>query len=199
METTNLYSFIENNNYVKKCFSNDEKDFNSLSYLIKKEKHLSQSDCIKMGHGMENVLTDLIMSKSTLDLKNIKRKNSKGKKETDHLFVDEVNKNIYYAELKSNLNLDTEKCKSTSEKCILLENEMKELYPDYTIHMNLLGLRYYTKELIPKVIANKYLNITTSVIGVNEYFDILKMNCKFDNEDDYKEFLNFMAFKMFDK
>ena len=44
-------------------------------------------------------------------LKNIKSNTKKGDKETDHLFIDDLNKNIYYAELKSNLNLDTEKRK----------------------------------------------------------------------------------------
>ena len=45
--------------------------------------------------------------------KNIKEKNTKGKKETDHLFMDVNNKIIYYAEIKSNLNLDTEKSNET--------------------------------------------------------------------------------------
>lgn len=198
-EEESLFKFIEENDYVFNCVSNEKKDFNSLSYLIDKDKNLSQSDCIKMGHGIENVFTDIILSKSGNNLKNIKRKNTKGKKETDHLFLDEENKTIHYAELKSNLNLDTEKCKSTSEKCILIEKELNETYVGYTINMYLLGLRYYEKGLIPKTISKKYENIHTNVIGVNEYFRELNIDYQFKDEEDYKKFLNFMAFKLFNK
>ena len=198
-EEGSLFKFIEENEYVSNCVSNEKKDFNSLSYLIDKDKKLSQSDCIKMGHGIENVFTDIILSKSGKKLTNIKRKNTKGKKETDHLFLDEENKTIYYAELKSNLNLDTEKCKSTSEKCILIEKELNEIYDGYNVNMYLLGLRYYEKSLIPKTISKKYENIHTNVIGVNEYFDLLNIDYQFKDEEEYKQFLNFMAFKLFDK
>lgn len=93
--------------YIQKSFSNKKKDFCSLSYLS--EKKLSQSDCIKLGNAIEKILSDLIIKKT--NLVNIKEKNKKNYKEKDHLFKDEKNKIIYYAELKGNLNLDSEKSK----------------------------------------------------------------------------------------
>ena len=109
-----LFSIIENNSYIKTSKSNKKKDINSLSYLIIRE--LSQSDCIKLGNGLEKIFYDIVLTYTKL--KDIKPKNKKGKKEKDHLFCDETNKIIYYAEFKSNINLDTEKSKSTYQKCL---------------------------------------------------------------------------------
>ena len=102
-----LFSAIKLNDYVSKSKSNKDKDISSLSSLIKKD--LSHSDCIKLGTGLEKVLRD-ICSKST-KFKNIKPKNSKGKKEMDHLFISnndnehDTKKEIIYAEFKTNINL----------------------------------------------------------------------------------------------
>jgi hypothetical protein len=188
-----LTEIITNNSYVKNCTSNKEKDINSLSYLICRE--LSQSDCIKLGTGIEKVLKDIIIDKNK-QLENIKPKNSKGQKEKDHLFKDEKNKIIYYAELKSNLNLDTEKCKSTSDKCELILDELKTEFVDYEIKMFLIGIRYYDKKIIPKIIINKYKNIHNNVVGINDYLQELNAGIQFD-ENDYKEFLNILANSMF--
>lgn len=189
-----LTKTIENNSYVKNCTSNKEKDINSLSYLICRE--LSQSDCIKLGTGIEKVLKDIILDKNK-QLENIKPKNSKGQKEKDHLFKDEKNKIIYYAELKSNLNLDTEKCKSTSDKCELILDELKTEFSDYDIKMFLIGIRYYDKKIIPKIIMNKYKNIHNHVVGINDYLQELNTGIQFYDENDYKEFLNILANSMF--
>ena len=146
-----IVNIIQNNEYVKNTKSNKKKDISSLSYIVKRP--LSQSDCIRLGNGYEKVLSDLIIKYSLL--KNIKPKNTKGKKERDHLFIDENKKIIYYAELKSNINLDTEKSKSTYTKCILIVNELQEQYPDYQIKWCLLALRYLYNDEIQSVIKKK--------------------------------------------
>ena len=195
----NLKETIDNNNYVKKCFSNEDICTNSLSYLIS-NINLSQSDKIKLGSGMEKILSDFII-KYNKNLKNIKteKKLKKGEKEKDHLFKDEENKIIYYAELKSNLNLDTEKSKSTSNKCLLIKKELKEKYVEYTIKMYLVNLRYLTKKNIPDFILNKYNNITKNICGINEYFDNLNVKYNFINESEYSLLLTHLAKKMFNK
>ena len=195
IDTEYFKKLINSNKYVINCVSNKEKDIHSLSYLI--DSKLSQSDCIKLGTGMEKILSDLIIVNST-NLENIKPKNEKGKKEKDHLFKDENLKIIYYAEIKSNLNLDTEKCKSTSEKCSLLAKELQEEYPDYKIQMYLIGIRYYTKSLIPKIILDKYSSIKENVLGVNEYLEQMNIQYKFETENDYKQILNHLAKQMFE-
>jgi hypothetical protein len=191
-----LKKIINANEYVNECVSNKKKDYNSLSYLI--DRDLSQSDCIKLGNGSEKVFIDIIL-KNNLNLENIKPKNKKGKKEKDHLFMDSRTNTIYYAEIKSNLNLDTEKCKSTRDKCMQVFDELKNEFPDYTIKMFLVGIRYYKKSVIPKVISDKYLCIDANVMGVNDYLTEMNTNIHFDTEEIYKEFLNYLADKMFNE
>ena len=190
----NWQKMVDANSYIQDSVSNKTKDMNSLSSLIKRD--LSQSDCIKLGTGIEKVLVDCILVQ-TPNLVNIKQKNKKGVKERDHLFKDEANKIIYYAELKSNLNLDTEKCKSTSTKCIQIVDELKSEFVDYHIELSLVGLRYFHTKDIPKVISNKYVSIQTNVVGINDYMGKLKSYPGFQTEEQYKDFLNYVADSMF--
>lgn len=187
-------SIVNNNNYIQLSSSNKTKDTQSLSYLI--ERNLSQSDCIKLGTGVEKVLVDCILSNNS-NLVNIKPKNIKGKKERDHLFKDDYKKIIYYAELKSNLNLDTEKCKSTSAKCSLILDELKNEFVDYKIELSLVGLRYFQAKDIPKVITNKYISIKDNVVGIDDYLKKMQVENIFQCEEKYNEFLNYVADSMF--
>ena len=110
--------------------------------------------------------------------------------------MDENSKTIYYAELKSNLNLDTEICKSTSDKCVQILAELISEYPEYTVKMFLLGVRYYEASIIPKNILKKYSSITNNVVGINEYLTELNANVLF-TEEKYKELINHLAKCMF--
>lgn len=191
-----LKKVIDENEYVKNCKSNEKPDINSLSFLIH-NRNLSQSDKIKLGQGMEKVLKDII-EKNT-ELINIKEKNAKGEKERDHLFEDNKNKIIYYAELKSNINLDTEKSKSTSEKCLKILDELQIQYPDYKIKMFLVNLRFLEKKDVDKVVLNKYTNIKNNLCGINEYLSNLGVKFNFKDEKNYAEFLNYLVDKMYKK
>ena len=183
---------ISKNEYIKKCSSNKERDVNSLSYLINRD--MSQSECIKLGLGVESLLQDLVIGYG--NLMNIKPKNKKGVKERDHLFKDEAKKIIYYAELKANINLDTEKCKSTYLKCLHIAGELQEKYPEYEIKWCLLGYRYTDFTKIPTNIQNKYSSIKENVFGINQYLHMLGIDLTFD-EDYYKIILNDIADGMF--
>ncbi len=193
-EREELKEIINKNIYIKKCKSNKNKDINSLSYFYA-DLNLSQSDNIKVGNGLEKLLIDIV--KKNIELKDIKKKNIKGIKERDNIFMDEKKKKIIYAELKSNLNLDTEKSKDTVKKCEEIEKEIKKEYPEYEISMNLVGLRYYKKEIIPEIIKKKYEKICNNVIGVNDYLKELGLNYKFDDEEEYKEILRYLVKKMY--
>jgi oligoendopeptidase F len=179
--------------YIRECVSNKKKDENSLSYLVDSIP-LSQSDCIKLGTGFEKLLADIVMQNTTLV--NIKTKNEKGVKEKDHLFMDTENKVIYYAELKANLNLDTEKSKSTYQKCQHIVEELHNAYPDYDLRWCLLGYRYTNKEKMSKVINTKYKEISENVFGINEYLQMVGVAHVF-TEEKYKEFINRIAVSMF--
>ncbi len=182
--------YIQSNNINKSNNTTSGKDFNSLIYLI--NRNISQSNCIKLGIAMESILRDIILSKNK-DLVNIKPLNEKDKKEKDHLFMDDINKIIYYAEVKSNLNLDTEKSKSTINKCIQIKSELEQQYQGYIIKMYLLGLRYYNKDIMPNNIRKKYVSIDENVISVNEYFKNLNVDITFKTEEEYIELLNYVV------
>jgi hypothetical protein len=155
---------IYNNNYIKNCKSNNNKDSESLSSLI--IRPLSQSDCIKLGYALERIFYDIIIQFT--HLKDIKPKNKKGNKEKDHLFCDEKKKIIYYSELKSNLNLDTEKSKSTYNKCLDIFGELKQKYPYYNIKWCIVGCKYINNKHIPNKVKYKYKTIEKNLFGIND-------------------------------
>ncbi len=186
---------VDNNEYVKNSSSNDNRDINSLSYLVKRV--MSQSDCIKLGYASEFCLKDYILSLTQYI--NLKEKNKKGEKEKDHIFLDDKNKIIYYAELKANLNLDTEKSKVTVEKCIENKKNIEKEYPNHKVIMFLVGSRYYdTKKIIPENILSRYNTIKNSVVGINEYLECINCKFKFASEQEYKLYLEYLADKMYE-
>lgn len=190
-----LLTLIKNNNYIKKYKSNNKKDYHSLSYLINDKFNISHSDCIKFGFAIEKILIDIILDFNK-DLINIRSKNNeKNKRETDHLFINEKLKIVYYSELKSNLNLDTEKSKSTCNKCLNIVNILQNKYPDYTIKWCLLGLLYWNKQSLNKnkknnTVISKYKIIKNNVFSINEYFTLLNIENITFTQDTYKIFLN---------
>ena len=184
---------INKNFYLNLCISNYKKDINSISYIIK--YNLSQSDCIKLGNAIEKVLCDIIINENK-NLKDIKPKNKKNFKEKDHLFIDIKNKQIYYAELKCNLYLDTEKYKNTISKCLEIHYELQNEYKDYNINTYLVGLRYYNYIDIPINIRKKYRYIDKNLKSCKEYLDELNIGYLIYNKEYYFEFLNQIAYKM---
>ena len=144
---------IKKNNYISKTKSVKRKDPDSLSFLMGID--MSHSDAIKLGYAVEGVIRDIILEKNK-NIRDIKVKNTKGKKERDLLFENPEKREIYYAEMKSNLNLDTEKKIATREKCLLIEKELSLEYPNHQIHSYLLNSRYLNNNDIPFRIKNKY-------------------------------------------
>lgn len=128
----------------------------------------------------------------TTTLRNIKSKNKKGCKETDHLFIDDKNKIVYYAELKANLKLDTGKTLATANKCLLVKHKLEEQYTDFNINMFLVSLRHLSRATISNVIMRKYDDICHHILGINEYLTTLGVpqQIEFACELNYKKFLN---------
>lgn len=178
--------------YIKQSTSNKKKDETSLSYLI--NRNLSQSECIRLGIAIEKLFQFVIEKFTTLC--NIKQKNIKGVKEKDHLFSNEDMKKIYYAELKANIYLDTEKSKSTYTKCLDIVKELEIQYPEYEINWCLVGYRYIHNSHIPNNVKRKYSVISDNLYGINQYLTLLNIKLQF-NEENYKDLLNDFADTMF--
>lgn len=155
-----------------------------MRYLV--ERNLNQSECIRLGIELENVLKDYILVNSkdwtALSEKKIARK------QCDHLFLHKNTNKIIYAEIKCNLNLDTEKSLSTIQKCLLIQQKLAEKYK-CDVEMFLVGLRYYKTDIIQPTIKRKYLQIHDNVIGVNEYLRLFGIDV-FTDEQEYKMFVN---------
>lgn len=181
-------SIIKEVDYINNCFSNKKKDISSLSYLV--DTKLSQSDNIKLGIAIEHYLTQSILRLTSFD--NIKKPNKKGIKEKDILFLDKNKKVIYYTEIKSNLNLDTEKCKSTYLKCLSIIDELSNQYSSYELRWCLLGARYISHKEIPITIKNKYRPIYKNLFGINDFLKMYKIHYIF-NEINYKKLINNIA------
>jgi len=187
-----LKDLVKKNDYIKNCKSNKKKDPSSLSYLIKRD--MSQSDCIKLGTGVEKLVTDIVLNYSSLE--NIKPKNVKDQKERDHLFIDKKAKIVYYAELKANINLDTEKSKATYSKCLDIVKELQKEFPEYTVKWCLLAYRYIDNDCISLSIKKKYMKISENLYGINEYLEMLGIDFEF-TEETYTSYLNTIADEMF--
>lgn len=170
--------------YTKKQQYIGKKDVNSMKFLI--DRNLTQSQSIRLGTELENVFRDYILKQTSMRGMNEKCIT----KQCDHLFMS--GKTIYYAELKCNLNLDSEKSVSTYKKCKQIKHELYSMYPNYQIRMFLVSLRFYKKELIPKNIQNKYKNIDENLCGISDYLVQLGLD-GFVDETEYKKFINEFA------
>lgn len=185
-----LKKIIDNNQYIISLKNTNKcRDIYSLSYLINKK--ISHSDCIRLGISIENILLDIILHYTSLTICQFNKK--KSKKEKGHLFIDEKNKIIYYIDIKSSLMLDSEKTIAIINKYHQIEHNLKLNYEKYDIKMFLLCLRYFDKSNIPLIIKRKYFQIENSLLGVNDYLDILQSKYLFNNEMDYINFLNYIS------
>lgn len=149
---------------------------------------ITQSQSIRVGTSIEDLLRIYISSTSSwID---IKPPNAKGKKERDHLFyrtLENGKTEKIYAELKSNLQLDSEKRSKTAEKvkCIMREENCKGY---------ITALRHFSSDTLNK---SKHVSFYTErdvdVLSVQEYFNILNIACPFEDEDEYKKWIRFIV------
>ncbi len=192
-------TIIYDNKYLNKCKNEKKipKNQESISYLLKTNGIiLSQSQSIKFGILLEHIISDIISKLSTSFI-NIKQKNTKNIKEKDHLWLNNHTKTIVYAEFKSNIELDTEKSKSTIKKCIDIKNDLIQKYPQHTIIMNLVALRYFDTSHISSV-KKKYSEISDHLTGLNQYLQLFGFQYDFfQNETHYISFLSKIATKAF--
>ena len=158
-------------------------DFESINSLI--EFQLTQSQSIRLGKGVEDISRKYINKNS--DWKDIKPPNLKGKKEPDHLFLHYIIEAIKYAELKANLQLDTEKRKATAEK-ILKISQIKGCDPI------LVALRHYSRETLKHSSCTEYYETQgITVLPVDEYMESYGIKCPFGSEREYVRWLNLLA------
>jgi hypothetical protein len=155
--------------------------FESIKSLI--EFPINQSQSIRLGKVIEDILR--LEINETSDWEDIKPANQTGEKERDHLFRrDGV---TTYAELKSNLNLDSEKKKATREKA-------KHIAAEEHTEGIIVALRHYSQETLSRSSCTTfYEKSELKVLPVNEYMEIYGIKCPFGSEREYVRWLNLIA------
>ena len=157
----------------------------SISYLLYGERPSEQSMNIKFGRLGEFLSKELIKTNHTLELLNcgVQKINDK-KKDVDLIFKDEVNKIIYYRELKGNIELDTEKLPATITKCKEIENSLKTTYLDYTIDCGILNWSVYNRKILTAGLSN-IKTFENGGIKIDHMEDFLKIIGVLWAEEDY--------------
>ena len=168
----------------------------SISHLLYGEKPSEQSINIKMGKFGEYLSKELIKTNRDLELLNcgIQKINNK-KKDVDLIFRDEINKIIYYRELKANIGLDTEKMPATIIKCKEIENSLKTTYIDYTIDCGILNWSVYNRKILTAGLSN-IKTFENGGIKIDHMEDFLNIINVYWNEHDYYSYFREIGTKI---
>jgi hypothetical protein len=161
----------------------------SISYLLYGEKLSEQSINIKFGKFGEFLAKQLIIITPNLELLKcgIQIINGK-KKDVDLIFKDEINKIIYYRELKGNIELDTEKLPATILKCKEIETSLQSTYSEYSINCGILNWSVYNRKILTVAIP-KIEKFETEGIKIDHMEDFLNIiNVSWDEDDYYLYF-----------
>jgi len=106
------------------------------------------------------------------------------KKDVDLIFKDEVNKIIYYRELKGNIELDTEKLPATICKCKEIEKSLQNTYKDYRIDCGILNWSVYNRKILTAGLSN-IKTFENGGIKIDHMEEFLKIIHVMWNENDY--------------
>lgn len=158
----------------------------SLTYRIQSKLdqmelnvNITQSLRIRIGIWLEKMINIYAQNNKNLNIIQSK-KNSKGQYQQDFYAIDEKHKQIFYFEFKSNINLDTEKARSTKTKIKrLLSKHQQE---NYEVKGGLLALRYLYRKNIPSRLQDKFKGI--DLYGINEFFQLIGVDTMTDEEYD---------------
>lgn len=155
----------------------------SLKSLLSCE--INQQQSIRLGNAVERILMSHIQASGVWN--DVRIRPQKNEKERDHLFQNQEGEKVY-VEVKSNLQLDSEKKKETKRKVVYIANQ-ENTKP------RILALRYFDEsEMRVSRQINYYKNDGIDVISISCYFkDVLHIKCPFDNADEYVNWLNYVA------
>lgn len=161
----------------------------SISYLLYGEKPSEQSINIKLGRFGEFLSKELINQTHNLELLTcgVQQINNK-KKDVDLVFKDEINKIIYYRELKGNIELDTEKLPATIAKCKEIEKSLNTTYVNYRIDCGILNWSVYNRKILTAGLSNikSFENEGIKIDHLEDFLNII--NVTWDEADYYSYF-----------
>jgi len=163
----------------------------SLNYLLFGGGRVStQSLYIKIGRNFEKWFK-FIVEDSGLELlpDGVVKDVIGGKsKDIDLIFKNEETKTIHYRELKSNLELDTEKLPATYEKIAKITEYLEREYEGYEIDSSVLHWSVFEPSILPNKYKGKIRQFTINGVGVSypvDLFDILSADITNVDYHDY--------------
>lgn len=109
-------------------------------------------------------------------------------KDIDLIFMDKRHKVIYYRELKSNLDLDTEKLPATYEKITKISKYLQNEYEGYEINSSLLTWAAYESTILPSRYKSKVRKCNENNVNVSYPSDFFKLLSVEISEKDYYSF-----------
>jgi hypothetical protein len=177
-----FYKILIDNEIISSINELKIKDNYNISKLINNYT-LTQGQYIVIGNKLEEIIKNFIekIRIKVLPIKHMVCTNSNG--ESKNIQVDlvfTIGDCIHYFELKTNLNLDSEKNKATYDKINLVTEELKKIYPDKKVYGNLLST-WFSRNDVTK--SNK-INITFmeelfeligAKISSQEYYNLMKI------------------------
>tara|TARA_Y100000389_G_C17438012_1_gene506743 strand:+ start:490 stop:1155 length:666 start_codon:yes stop_codon:yes gene_type:complete len=183
---------ITSNYFKDKRPKKSHDNYESINTLV--NIGVTQSQSIRIGTSIEDLLRIYISSTSSWN--DVKPPNAKGKKERDHLFsrtLENGKTEKIYAELKSNLQLDSEKRSKTAEK-------VKSIVHEENCDGYITALRHFSPDTLSKSRhVNFYTERDVDVLSVEEYFNVLNIACPFENEEGYKEWIRFIVDRLIEE
>lgn len=161
---------------------------------------ITQSQCIKIGNALEKIVNYWVASDPTLPWKLMSNPVEKHEKQKDVLLKNEETQEILYAEIKANLELDTEKAPKTIQKIESVHTALQDKYPGWKVHSFLLSGRYLAFADIPAELSKRYQPLWDrgfSLLGMNEFLAKVGMGHRFVGYEEYRTFWTRVAKHMF--
>jgi hypothetical protein len=168
----------------------------SLPYLFLGSRKSTASIWIKIGRNFEKWFKYIVYDCGLTPLPDGIIKNVIGNKskDIDLLFMNEVDKIIYYRELKSNLELDTEKLKATYDKINKISEFLKKTYPTFKLDVSLFIWAVYSESDLPKKYNSKIKECNQNGVSVSfpsDLFELINADiCQLSYEDLFKNLGN---------
>ena len=177
------------NQIIEEIVKNQKRcEAGGLPFLFWGEKVSEHSFYIKVGRNFEKWFKYVVKHSKGFELlpDGVTKKVINGKsKDIDLLIKNEKTKTIFYRELKSNLELDTEKLPATIDKVTLIRKYLSKTYKGYNVDCGILHWAVYDKNILPKKYKTKLKQCSESGVDVfypKDLFETLKQNI---SEKDY--------------
>lgn len=164
----------------------------SLPWLFWGDKVSEQSFYIKVGRNFEKWFKFVAENSEGFELlpDGVTKEVLNGEsKDIDFIVLNKTDKVVYYYELKSNLELDTEKLPATINKVNVIREYLTNMYPQYKIECGILHWAVYNRDILPKKYLGKIRQAEdkgVSIIYPTDLFTIL--NQDITEEEYYKMF-----------